>query len=315
MVNSDQSTDKRQLNLRTLNYEGLTWVDIVQPSKEAIKYLADQYHFNPLDLEDALSPRQVPKVEEYPDYVFGVFYFSVYNKQTRISTRKQWSAFASEKVLVTLRPTELKAPADIFRECELSEDARERYMSQGSGYLLYQIIDRAVDFYFQVLDKILCLMEDIEDNVFKDNVEAAKELSTLRRDINTQRRVMFPTQPLLVDLEKKVKRFAKPDLTLYFSDLMDHMNKICETLDEFTENIEVFKDADYLLSNYRANRTIRTLAIMLAIGLPFLIIAGIYVMLPGGAEKGTAQLFALLLIIILVIIGVLLYAFRRRQIF
>ena len=95
-------------------------------------------------------------------------------------------------------------------------------MSDGSGFLLYHIIDRAVDFYFRVLDKILSLMEDIEDNVFKENVEAALELSILRRDIITQRRVMFPTRPLMVDLEKKLKRFAKLDLTLYFSDLMDH---------------------------------------------------------------------------------------------
>jgi magnesium transporter len=240
---SDKSLEKKQLNLRTITCGDLTWVDIVQPTKEATKYLADQYHFNPLDLEDALSPRQVPKIEEYPDYLFGVFHFSVYNKQTRISTRKQWSAFVGDKVLVTLRPPELKAPEELFRECELSEDTRERYMSLGSGYLLYQIIDRAVDFYFQVLDKILCLMEDIEDNVFKENVEAAMELSILRRDINTQRRVMFPTRPLMVELEKKIKRFAKTDLTLYFSDLMDHMNKICETLDEYTETIEVFKDA------------------------------------------------------------------------
>jgi len=80
-----------------------------------------------------------------------------------------------------------------------------------------------------------------------EGIEAAQELSTLRRDIITQRRVMFPTRTLLVELEKKVKRFSKIDLTVYFSDLMDHMNKICETLDENTDIIEVFKDADYLL--------------------------------------------------------------------
>ena len=91
----------------------------------------------------------------------------------------------------------------------------------------------------------------------------------MRRDIITQRRVMFPTRTLLVELEKKIKRFSKIDLTVYFSDLMDHMNKICETLDENTDIIEVFKDADYLLSSYRANRGIRVLVVMLAIGLPW----------------------------------------------
>ena len=118
MAAIDKVPDKKQLNLRTVSWGDLTWVDIVQPTKESTKYLAEQYNFNPLDLEDALSPRQVPKIEEYPDYLFAVFHFSVYDKQTRISYRKQWSAFVSEKVLVTLRPPELKAPDELFRECE-----------------------------------------------------------------------------------------------------------------------------------------------------------------------------------------------------
>ncbi len=314
MVLSDKTSEKKQLNLRTITWGDLTWVDIVQPTKEVTTYLAEHYNFNPLDLEDALSPRQVPKIEEYPDYLFAVFHFSVYDKQTRVSSRKQWSAFVGENLLVTLRPPELKAPDELFRECELSEEAREQYLGQGSGYLLYQIIDRAIDSYFKVLDKILSLMEDIEDNVFKENVEVAMELSILRRDIITQRRVMFPTRPLLAELEKKLKRFSKMDLTLYFSDLMDHMNKICDTLDEYTETIEVFKDADYTLSGYRANRTIRTLAILFAMGLPFLVIAALFVILPSSLDKGSLQLFLLMLVIIVIIIGIMLYFFRRRHI-
>ena len=149
-----------------------------------------------------------------------------------------------------------------------------------------------------------------------EEVEAAQELSILRRDIITQRQVMFPTRTLLVELEKKLKRFSKMDLTIYFSDLMDHMNKICETLDESTEVIEVFKDADYLLSSYRANRGIRILAVMFAVGLPLLVVFGLYgmyVILYGGVGKASPQTFFLLLVIVFIIIGAMLYFFRRRH--
>jgi len=52
---------KKQTNIRTLTLGDFTWVDIVQPSREATKYLADHYTFNHLDLEDAVSMRQVPR--------------------------------------------------------------------------------------------------------------------------------------------------------------------------------------------------------------------------------------------------------------
>ena len=162
----------------------------------------------------------------------------------------------------------------------------------------------------------MSLMDDIEDNVFNEGTEAAQELSILRRDIITQRRVMFPTRTLLVELEKKLKRFSKIDLTVYFSDLMDHMNKICETLDESTDIIEVFKDADYLLSSYRANRGIRVLVVMLAIVLPLIIVLGLYGMYSiffGVVYKGSPHIFFALIAVIIVFIGAVLYFLRRRR--
>ena len=307
--------EKKQLNIKTITWGDLTWVDIEQPTEEITKFLTEKYNFHPMDIEDALSLRQLSKVEEYPTYLFVIFHLLKYDKATKVSVRKQWSAFLGDKYLVTLHPVELSALDEFYHECELSEEARKDYMSQGSGYLLYQILDRALDSYFPVLDKIMNLTDAIEDNVFNEGIEAAQELSSLRRDIITQRRVMFPTRTLLVELEKKLKRFSKIDLTVYFSDLMDHMNKICETLDENTDIIEVFKDADYLLSSYRANRGIRVLEVMLAILLPLVMVFGLYGMYItffSTANKSSAGIYFILLAIF-VVFSAALIAFLRRK--
>jgi magnesium transporter len=218
--------------------------------------------------------------------------------------------------IFTLRPGELKALDALFRQCELSEESRQDYLSQGSGYLLYRILDRAIDSYFPVLNTILSLMEDIEDNVFNDEIEAGKDISILQRDIITQRRIMFPTRTLFTELEKRLGRFSQTNLIPYFSDLMDHMNKITDTLDEFSEVINVYKDADYILSGYRANRVIRILAVLATIALPFLIVTGLYsmhVILPGGVENGSPTTFFILLGVIVAVIGGTLYFFHRKR--
>jgi magnesium transporter len=308
-----KNLEKKPLNLKTVTWNDLTWVDVVQPTPEVAKYLADNYHFNALDLEDALSPRQLPKIEEYQQYLFVMVHMSVFDKGTRVSQRKQWSAFVGQNFLITLRPSEFKVVDELFRECELNTDTREQYLSHGSGYLLYQIFDRAIDRYFRVLEKILNLIEDIEDNVFKEGIEVGREVGILRRDIITQKRVMFPTRTLIAELEKKLKNYTKIDLNLLFSDLMDHMNKICETLDEYTETIEVFKDADYAMSGYRANRTVRILAVLFAVGLPFLVVTGLYLIVPGSVDKDSLQTFWLLLTGIIIFIAAILYFFRRQH--
>jgi len=304
------------MNSKTIAFGDMTWVDIVEPSEDVKKYLAENYCFHPLDLDDCLSRRQLSKIDEYEQYLFVVFHLPAYDKRTRVSTTQQWSAFVGDNFLVTLHPTRLTAPDRLFRECESDEEIKKEYLSQGSGYLLYAILDRALDDYFPILGKIMSLMEDVEDNVFDEEIEEAKEISILRRDILTQRHVMFPTRTQLTELGTKLNRFSKKDLSVYYGDLMDHMNKICETLDEAKEMIEAFKDADYVLSGYRANKVIRILAIMLAVALPFLVVSGIYgmrVILPGGIEEGSMMSFIFLLVIIFVLISVTLYFFRREH--
>lgn len=314
-MNVASNGENKQFNIKTITYGDLTWVDIVEPTPEAIQYLGQNYKLNPLDLDDCISSRQLPKLETYLEYIFIIFHLPVYDKIRRLSTRKQWSAFVGEKYLITLRPGELKSLDALFRQCELSEESRKEYMNQGSGYLLYRILDRAIDSYFTVLNTILSLMEDIEDNVFNDEIEAGKDISILQRDIITQRRVMFPTRALFIDLGKRLGRFSQTNLTPYFNDLMDHMNKIADTLDEFREVIDVYKDADYILSGYRANRVMRILAVLGIIGLPFLLVTGLFSMhiaLPGGLDTNPTVFYVLLGIMLAIALG-LLYFLRRKR--
>ncbi len=311
-----KQTQEEPLHIETITWGDLTWVNVRSPSEREIEYLEENYHFHPLDLDDCLSRKQIPKVDEYPEYLFVIFHLPVFDKETRVTTKRQWSAFVGEKFLITLHTGELRTLTALFRDCQTHEDAREEYFSNGPGYLLYRILDRSIDSYFPVLDKILSLMEDMEDSVFDEDDETAKELSVLRRDIIAQRRVMFPTRTLFMSLERRLKRFTTVDLNVYFGDLMDHMTKICETLDELKEVIEVFKDTDYMLATYRINRVTRLLTIFSTIVLPFLIVSSLYgmnVTLPGGVERGSIQSFLILLLVMMIIAGSMLFFFRRRR--
>jgi magnesium transporter len=263
-----------------------------------------------------LSRKHVPKLDVYPGYLFFVFHYPVYDQKRRIATKRQWSAFIGDNYLVTAHTGDLKTLMALFRDCQANEDTRKEYFGNGPGFLLYRILDRAIDSYFPVLDKILALMEDMEEVVFDADVEAAKELSILRRDIITQRAVMFPTRELFTEMETKLKRYSKTDVTAYYNDLMDHMNRICGTLDECREIIEVFKDTDYILGTDRLNRVMRILTIFSTIILPFVAISSIFgmnVFAPGGMEKGSLTSFIVLLVVMSVFAGGMLIFFRRRH--
>lgn len=305
-----------QLNIESVEWNGLTWINIEKPTKREIDYLAKNYSFHPMDLDDCLSERQRPKVDVYKDYIFLIFHFSIWNRATRISRHDQVSVFVGEKYLITVHDGQLKTLVGLFRQCQTDEGARQQNLDNGSGYLLYRILDRTVDAYFPILDKVLAWMDDVEDIVFDERVSAAQELSVLRRDIITQRRILNSLRAVTNETETKIKRFTKIDLTVQFGDVMDHLNKICDTLDEAKETIEVFKDTDYVLSTERLNVIMRVLTIAGTVILPSIVVSSIYGMnipLPGGIERGSLQAFLFLLAIMLVVSGAMLYAFHRRH--
>jgi magnesium transporter len=304
------------LNVDAITWGDLTWVNIESATEREINWLAENYNFHPLALDDCLSRKQISKLDVYPGYLFFVFHYPLYHKETRISSKQQWSAFIGDNYLVTINTLDVKTVNALFRDCMANEDTREENMKQGSGFLLYRILDRAIDSYFPVLDKIMSLMEDLEDSVFDEDIEVAKELSLLRRDIITQRSVMFPTRKLFTEMENKLKRFSKTDVTAYYNDLMDHMDKICSTLDECNEMIEVFKDTDYVLATNRLNRVVRILNIIATITLPFVAISSIFgmnVFAPGSIEQGDLTAFIILIVVMAGFAGGMLYFFHYKR--
>src|SRR3989304_4860757 len=93
---------KEELNMESLTWGELTWVNIECPTGKETAYLAEHYPFHPLNLDDVLSRIQHPKIDEYKDHLFFIFHFSIYDREARISTLSQVKVFIGEKYLITL---------------------------------------------------------------------------------------------------------------------------------------------------------------------------------------------------------------------
>jgi magnesium transporter len=173
-----------KLNIASINWGEFTWINIEKPTEKEKSYLALNYPFHPLDLDDCLSRIQRPKLDEYKDYLFLVFHFPAFNKQAEVTESSQVSIFIGEKYLVTLHEGRLKPLMDYFNECKLSEERRKEVFSRGSAYLLYSIVDKLVDYCFPILNKIADNINSVEENIFsRIRYGTVRKISVLRRDI------------------------------------------------------------------------------------------------------------------------------------
>jgi len=307
---------EEELKLESLTWGNLTWVNIEKPTERETKYLAQNYPFHPLDLDDCLSRIQRPKIDEYKDYLFLVLHFPVFSKESLVTTSTQVSVFIGKNYLITLHKGELKPLVKLFRECQLDEESRQEHLSQGSGYLLYRIIDRLVDYCLPILNKIGNNIEDTEDNIFSSSgvLKAIEDLSTLRRDVISFRRTIWPMRAVIGSLEPKVHRFTDMDMVVYFGDMVDHVDKIWDGLDEYKEIIEGLNAAYDSLATHRTNEVIRMLTIIATILLPITVVASIFGMnIPLGPFTASPYSALCVSLICLAIISGMLYFFRRQR--
>jgi magnesium transporter len=309
--------EEKGLNLQEITWGDLKWIYIEQPTETEIEYLAQNYPFHPLDLDDCLSRIQRPKIDEYKEYRFIVLHFPIFSKEARVTLPSQVSIFIGKDYLITLHAGDLNPLAKFFRDCQLNEESRNQNM-KSSGFLLYRIVDRLVDYCFPILTKIMNNIEKVEDDIFDTKQrQTVEEISILRRDIISYRRVIWPLRAVISTLERKTAKYTPEDLEAYWGDIVDHVDKIWDNLDECKEIIEGLEDTNDSLYSHRTNEVIRILTIMATIMLPLTVVASIYgmnVRLPGGqdAQGGLLSFGIIMMIMVAVIIG-MLYFFRRRH--
>lgn len=309
------AASKSKSNIQTLRCGKLTWVNIENPSPAEIEFLRGNYPFHPLDLDDCLSKIQRPKIDEYDDYLFIVLHFPVYNKAARVTTPSEVDMFVGESYVITLHAGELRPLNRLFTECANDEKVRAAIMGRSSGYLLYQVIDRLVDYCFPILNKIQSNIEDVEERIFCDSAqEAVRELSILRRDIISFKRIVKPQLPIMASLEHRERPFLKEDLDVYWGNISDHVNKLVDIVDDHRDVLDGLSYTNDALVSHRTNESIKILTVISTIMLPLAVITGVYGMnLSVLPLADTPYSFMWAMGLMLVAIGLMLGFFRLRR--
>lgn len=302
------------LNVRQIAQGPLTWVDIVHPTEAEIEWLRRRYNFHPLHLDDTLSKIQRPKIDDMDDYTFIVMHFPVYSRLVRVTTPSEVDVFLGPNYVITVHAGNLKPLSRFFEQCQADPALREKVMGRSVGYLLYQIVDKLVDYCFPILNKIDLNIEKVDDDIFEDKVRhTVLEISIIRRDIIAFRRIIKPLLPVITSLERKHRPILNEDMEEYFGDITDHLNKIWDTLEDYKEVIEGLSDTITSLTNNRINDIIKVLTIISVILLPLTLISGIYGMnIPLPAQESQFAFEIVLGSMVLVIASMLAF-FRWRK--
>ncbi|MGB9887942.1 MAG: magnesium/cobalt transporter CorA [Moorellales bacterium] len=236
------------------------WVDL---GPQELPSLAAAFSLHPAAVEDCLNGERRPRIEEYPGHLFLVANWYEAGKV------RELDLFLGRDFLVSAHGPEVTLP--------LPPAADLQGLPGGLPALVYWILDRAVDSFFDPLDEINSELERLQDLILTRPGRAVLgSLAGLRRRLlELSRGLRAQEQVLRIALSLEALA-GETGLKHYFSDVYNHAVKLAEEAEHLRELLALALETYLSYTANRTNEVMRVLAVITTIFLPLTLITGIY---------------------------------------
>ncbi|HEX7871356.1 MAG TPA: magnesium/cobalt transporter CorA [Sphingobium sp.] len=251
---------------------GFDWLGLFEPSEEEMATVARRYGLHPLAVEDAISGRQLPKIESYGEQLFLVARTASLTED-RIEYGET-ALFVGHSFIITVRHGSARTHTPLRELLETSPSL----LVHGPDYVLHAILDYIVDGYFPIVNTIEEDVLAMEDRLLEGYLrhEDIVRLFALRHDVVRFQRVLGPMQEVarrLVNLEFPC---IDSNTMPYFRDVLDHVLRAEYRVGGLREVLSTAIETTNLVEQQRQGEITRQLAAWAAILAVPTAIAGIY---------------------------------------
>lgn len=288
----------------------LHFVGINNP--ELLKHALRPYGIHELVVEDILSRKQRPKIEDYGRYVFIAAQVHHYSG-TKLHSDQIYLVIGKDFVL-----SFQQKPLGLFSQFrQLMSGNPNNVLHKNTAFLAYCLLDRIIDDYFIVLEDYNSRVETLDKALFKDDSDNTLlgKIHRLKRDALRLRRALVPMRDGLYQLAVRGDyAFFEGESTIYLRDVYDHNLQLIESLDASRDMVVGMMDVHLSFQSHRMNRQMRVLTVITIIFMPLTVLTGIYGMnfdyMP--ELRWHYGYYALLGLMAAIIVSLLVYFSRRK---
>jgi magnesium transporter len=286
------------ISVHLSDHGNVVWVDLVSPTLDDLRMLADELGLHELAVEDALEPHQRPKLDHYASHLFlSCHAVRMDDGNTELQTLEV-DTFINDRWLITVHN-------DGFPMGEVVErwDRSPDLAVHGIGFLLYGLLDTVVDGYFDVVERFDDYYDEVSEGIFADHpIEPSKQKQWfgVRRDLVRFHRLVSPLREAVSALLRREHGVVPEPLYPYFQDIYDHILRIGESTESLRDLVSTIVETNLSLRDYRQNQIMKKVTSWAAIIAVPTLITGFYGMnvpYPGYAEwSGVAWASGLIVI-------------------
>ncbi|MFH1038718.1 MAG: magnesium/cobalt transporter CorA [PVC group bacterium] len=310
-----EDVDREEIQSVLEDPDKLLWLDMEDPALEDYDILRDQFRFHPLLIRDCINPQYIPKCDEMDDYIFlvlhSVYYYREKEEEEALSIR-EIDFFVGKNFLVTVHNGHIKA-ATVNRDlCRKSC----KIMAEGSGRLLYHILDTMADNYIAIINKVTDRMDSLEDAIIASiRPEMLTGILEMKRNIMTMRKVLLPQSELIYQFCHGKFSYVRGEQIMYFKDIYDHMVRITSMVENLREMGQSLLEAYHSTISFKLNDVMKVLTVIATIMMPMTLISGIggmNVLFPFALRESLTGFWILVAFMLAAAVGLLIWFKKIR---
>ena len=267
-------TPERAAELRSAAGSGeFVWIGIHEPEPGDLDRLQRLFGLHELAVEDAQQAHQRPKIEDYGADVFIVLKTAHYHEEREIVHFGEIHLFAGSGYVITVR----HGPGSELATARQNLEARPDLLRLGAASAVWAILDKVVDDYIPVADAIEDDVEEVERDVFDDDVPApTARIYNLKREVVEFHRAVWPLLAPLETMEQGDFERVPDELRSYFRDVADHSKRVDEQISAQRELLTSVLQANLSLVSVNQNETIKKISAVFGIIAVPTFIASVY---------------------------------------
>ncbi|MDH4246597.1 MAG: hypothetical protein OEW39_02135, partial [Deltaproteobacteria bacterium] len=204
----------------TLPEDQITWIrHSGTTSPEALQRIGERYGVHSLALEDIANVGQRPKMVNYGDAIFVTMVVPRLHNNAILTA--QLSLYMKDKLVLSF----FEGGEDFFRSIldRLAQD-KGRLRGAGPDYLVYRLVDLAVDLIYPILQQSAEELEELELRPLDvDQDDSLNTLYTIRRQLAVLGRYVGPQQELVQNLIDEEAHLIGGECSVFLGDTLDHL--------------------------------------------------------------------------------------------
>lgn len=263
--------------INRFEYEGITWVDIENPTPEEIGDIGQEFSLGPLLTHELLAPTLKPRVDIYPDSVYTLLHFPARRHTRDTKTVHEVDFVIGEKFIITVHYDTVDALVDFSRSFEAAMLLKRKSGKLHSGHIFFEIVERLYREVEYELDAVEDSITTIENAIFSHHErEMVVAISNVSRELIDQKRTLSMHTNVLSSLEQVGISLFGEEFGTYLRGISAFHFRAHQRALSLMDTINELRSTNDSLLTTRQNEITKNLTIMAFVTFPLSLIAAIF---------------------------------------